>query len=271
MEDFSLKPVEYFKNITYDIEDIYSSVPLCKLKKVTDNFKKNNVDTIMQELNNNYYRSDNFITEHIGNHILFAGDSYTFGSGMNIKETWPKILYEYIQKNERCSGYFNIGVMGNNTPNAITDIFKYCRTYGNPDVIFMSLTDASKFYTYDYINNFIANAIYDKNSINVLNVLQYQYYFMLEQYCQTNKIKLITISPADIDKKLTIVVPGKEIRKFKSFLSLDKKDCEVFMKSFIEINGCDYYSKDNAHMGLAFHTYLANKMYEYSLKIKEVD
>lgn len=273
IKHISLTTEEHYKRLFYDFDNLYSKIPISKINidliKNNERFKKNNVHTILQEFNKNNYRCDNFIKKHNGKHLLFAGDSYAFGCGVSIEDTWTKIVYNKINIDEKCSGYFNLGMLANSVPNCYSDIFKYCSSYGNPDAIFVSLADTAKFYYYDKEENIVADAVYDKESYKVFSIIQYQMYLMLDQYCKSNNIKLIAVSPADIDKDLTKVVLGNEIRQFESFLELDKNESETFMTNFIKINNVNYYAKDKSHMGLAFHTYLANKMYEKYISVME--
>jgi len=272
-KQISLTTEEYFKRMVYKFDHLYSNIPFSKLDisslKNQERFINNNVDTILQEFNKNNYRCDDFVINHNGKHILFTGDSYAFGCGVSIEQTWTKIIYNEISKNEKCSGYFNLGVIGNSISNCYADIFKYCRTYGNPDIIFVSLSDTPKFYCYDKDANFITDAVYNEESYEVFSVIQYQMYLMLDQYCKTNNIKLITVSPVDVDKSLGKLVLGNEIEQFDSFIRLNKDSAEKYMKNFIKENNIEYFAKDTYHMGYAFHKYLAKKMIEKYNVIKE--
>ena len=79
------------------------------------------------------FRSDEFIKNHNGTHILFAGDCNTMGEGLLMEEVWSNIVYKKISENTKCSGYFNIGVTGSPIYTIVSNIIKYCKNFGNPD------------------------------------------------------------------------------------------------------------------------------------------
>ena len=58
------------------------------------------------------YRCDLFKKDHHKKHIVFMGDSYTAGDGLEIRDTWAYKVYDKIKRNEDVSGYFNIAFSG---------------------------------------------------------------------------------------------------------------------------------------------------------------
>ena len=100
-------------------------------------FKKTNIEIKKNEINSLNFRSDNFIKTHEGLHIVFSGCSNTWGTGLN------KIL-----KENPCSGYFNLGILGTSVASQIINLFKYFKEYGNPDIIFINFPDLLRFYGY---------------------------------------------------------------------------------------------------------------------------
>jgi hypothetical protein len=142
------------------------------------------------------FRCDEFITNHKGKHILFSGCSYTYGSGLKKEEVWAYKVYDKINKNEGASGYFNLGLGGNNIINSILNIFKYCKKFGNPDIIFINLTSESRFFDYkeDEKQYRIVshNVFHDK--YHIAKLINYNFYFILEQYCKSNNIQLFSFS-----------------------------------------------------------------------------
>ena len=116
-------------NFQINKDILFGDSPKSKITK--NNILANNkffIGTNQKELNSNGYRSDEFIDEHKFKHIIFSGCSYTWGSGLLINEVWSKKVYDLILKNEKLSGYFNLGVPGSSIINQIIDIFKYCKT-----------------------------------------------------------------------------------------------------------------------------------------------
>ena len=61
----------------------FSDIPIARNKTLSlsnwdEHFKKTNPNFYVNELNSNYFRSDDFKNDHEGLHILFSGCSYTF-------------------------------------------------------------------------------------------------------------------------------------------------------------------------------------------------
>ena len=76
-------------------------------------------------LNSDGFRSDEFSNNHDGLHIIFSGDSNTFGMGLEKEEIWSYLTYQEISKNVKTSGYFNLGSPGSSIMTCILNIFKY--------------------------------------------------------------------------------------------------------------------------------------------------
>ena len=87
------------------------------------------------------YRCDSFIKNHNGKHIIFLGDSFAAGDGLEKEDVWCYKVYQKISKIEATSGYFNLGNSGSSIGEAIDQFFKYCSIYGNPDVVFFIITE----------------------------------------------------------------------------------------------------------------------------------
>ena len=245
---------------------LYDSFPISKilfntfiLKKI----KNNNKEIKLNEINSSGYRSDEFIKTHNGHHLLFSGCSYTWGSGMLIDEVWSKRVYDMISKDKVCSGYFNLGVPGSSILNQITDIFKYCKTYGNPDVIFLNIPNMYRFYTFDLNNNSVYDGVYEEKSLDILELLNFQYYLMLDQYCKSKNIKLFCISWSIVGESKTDKF-SKNIQKFSSFYRMNVLDIANSVLLYKKNNKNDLYaelSRDNVHLGNAYHEYWAKFIY----------
>ena len=107
-----------------------------------NNLKKLGISLEQSEfysINSHGLRSDEFITNHDGKHILFAGCSNTFGLGNFLEDVWSYKVYKEIEKNEKVSGYFNIGSPGATISEISYQIFVYCKDYGYPDTVFINL------------------------------------------------------------------------------------------------------------------------------------
>ena len=136
---------------------------------------KNN---IYYKKNNYGYRCDDFIEKHDKKHILFSGCSMTVGNGLEESETWAKMLYEELNKNNEYSGYFNLAISGYSVAKIIYNLFKYFKLFENPETIFLLLPPIDR------------KDIFYKDS--VCEEMFFYNYLMLEQYCYSNKIKLIS-------------------------------------------------------------------------------
>ena len=126
------------------------------------------------------YRCDKFTNTHDGKHILFIGDSFASGDGLDLEDTWCYKLYNKISKEEKVSGYFNIGMSGSSISEAIDQFFRYSYIYGNPDVVFFVTTEFDRDLRYSNFEN--------------LESFIYRMYFYLEQYCRSSSISLYSFS-----------------------------------------------------------------------------
>jgi hypothetical protein len=255
------------KNFTLNFKDNnfnFKDFPISKVNSFeswSDDFKQKNSCTFKEELNSYNFRSDNF-KNNSKPHILFNGCSNTFGLGLYKNEMWSKIVYDKINHN---SGYFNLSVPGTGIIDQIVNFFKYFNTYGNPDVIFFNIPNLERFYTYE--NNVVINSEYDRDSLPILQLISYQYYLMLEQYCKSNNINLFSFSWSP------------ETEKFMSF---------YFKNTFYKINNKDMYEKiyqyknksnedflivarDGDHFGIGYNLYWANFIYNKYLGSNKSD
>ena len=176
---------------------------------------------------NNYYKLnlDGFRSDEFEKNtsILFAGDSFTFGAGIPINYLWSKIVADRFNVN-----HINLGVPGSSVMSSVSNIFEYCRIYGNPKVISCLFPDFYRTFRiknyhfgydkYDFdkniIKSFSEDNYYDdiqhispnlnipkfiKLPTEIQNILQpdtayylsMNYISMLEQYCNSSNIKLI--------------------------------------------------------------------------------
>lgn len=107
--------------------------------------------------NSELFRSDEFIKDHNGLHILFAGCSNTEGVGSNIEDTWSYLVYQEFTKQNKVSGYFNLGKGGYGWHKIISNCVTYINKYGAPDYLFINMP------------NILRNYIWNENE------LQYSY------------------------------------------------------------------------------------------------
>ena len=229
--------------------------------------KNTNLWVEKKEMNSLNFRSDEFIKNHDGLHIVFAGCSNTWGSGLKQNEGWAYKTYKKILQNNQCSGYFNLAVLGSNVQSQIINLFKYFKDYGNPDIIFINFPDLLRFYYYRKKEKKYYDAFYKEDSEGLLKMLSFQYYLMLDQYCKSNNIKLYSFTWIAA-KQLTpyghkiIEVPFND---FDTYYSIDSKDINEYVKKEKNTHADKLFldfARDEQHPGIAFHDYWSNFIYE---------
>ena len=267
-----------FKNYPYKTVDLYGLSPKSRLKNILDfneDWLRKNVSTFPKEINSNGYRCDDFVKDHNEKHIVFTGCSVTWGTGLEINETWSKKIYDLINKKNPCSGYFNLAIPGSSIVNQIFDLFKYFNEYGNPDCVFINMPDIFRFYSYVRDTNIINDSLYDTKSRELLKLLAFQYYFMLHKYCETNNIKLFATSwygPEGFFKVEEEEKDKKFTDQFKIFNTFYEVDLDKLLGSVFDYkikNPDDEYvefARDNEHFGIGYHQYWANFLYNKYLE-----
>jgi len=233
----------------------------------------------IKELNSSWFRCDDFKEKHDGVHVLFSGDSVTFGEGLTIEETWAHQVYSNISKKLKTSGYFNLAVPGTGTPMHIFNMFKYFKKYGNPDYIFFNMSEMHRFYDYLPDMDMFTHKIYsnammkhlndaEKDSwVNTLSLLNFNLYFMLEQYCVSNNIKLYTFSWDASESDWNYKRASNKLMQewgFKTFHNLhtdqDSKDLFLLETNEFKHNPYVKTARDNAHQGVGIHRHWANRV-----------
>lgn len=242
--------------------------------------------------NSKNFACDEFISKHSGSHIVFSGCSNTFGWEMNNTQTWAYKTYERISNEIKCSGYFNLAQPGAGIMEIVINLFRYFKLYGNPDYIFLNLPEQPR--TLNYINlefenkniNGYARRFYDSKDFENTILLNYHYYFMLNQYCDTNNIKLYSFSwhsvPIGNEDYSSIdlnTIFNKELNNveittnnifslhnFKTFYryDIDKlvEHIEVIEKTFTKDKEEFLFLKDKVHFGEGFHIAWSNFIFD---------
>jgi hypothetical protein len=216
-------------------------------------------------INSMGFRSDEFISKHNKKHILFMGCSFTWGSGLNLNQTWSYKLYKKISIDTECSGYFNLSSGGTSFNFQLLNLFKYISLYGNPDMLFINVTSLLRFYGYDFKSKTIIDATYKDKYLPIFRINMYQNYLMLEKYCKQNNIKLISFSWDEETEKF--------LKSFDTFYFMNQIEIyeNIIKKASIkkiENNSNMIIAKDNLHYGEAFHILWSNIIYKEYLKIK---
>jgi len=235
--------------------------------KWSDEMKRIHIGTKSFELNSLNFRSDEFTNSHSGKHILFSGCSYTWGAGLFLEDVWSKILYDKISKEIDCSGYFNLGLSGTSMISQTVNMFKYFKNYGNPDFIFYNMPDPLRGYVYDKQTNMFYDGFYSKESLEIITLNNYQHYYMLDQYCKSNNIKLYSFSWSDS----TVINPWNfdfiktDLQKmFDSYYEIKTDDAISFVIDNERLNKNKKFLRfamDNEHLGKLFHLYWSSFIY----------
>ena len=263
----------YHNNVLFS-KNLQSHIP--NYDEWNNELKENHISTLKSELNSLNFRSDEFVTKHSGKHILFSGCSQTWGTGLLLEELWSKKIYNFLCNDGRCSGYFNIGIYGTSIMSQVINMFKYFQTYGNPDVIFYNVPDILRSYVYDDKTKMFYDGFYSYKSEEMISLVSYQYYYMLDQYCSANNISLYSFSWVydskiknywDLDFKFPYF-----LKNFDTFYTMDTKKTLNFVFNYKEKNPKDKYvelARDDKHLGTGFNSYWAEYMYTiYLLKEK---
>lgn len=90
-------------------------------------------------LNSYGYRSDDFLKNHLGLHVLFAGCSITFGDSIPEEYSWARKVFNMLSDIYQISGYYNIGSPGSGLQEISALVEEYCDQFGVPDVLFLNL------------------------------------------------------------------------------------------------------------------------------------
>jgi len=271
-EAISRDLVGIYKENKHDLESVDRAI-LEVIRKKQD---------YIEELNSSFFRCDDFKTSHEGLHVLFSGDSVTFGEGLTIEEGWAKQVQVSIDKIQKTSGYFNLAVPGTGTPMHIFNMFKYFKKYGNPDYIFFNMSEMHRFYDYMPDVDMFTHKIYSNTNskhlddtekdawVNTLSLLNFNLYFMLEQYCASNGIKLYTfswdasVSDWNFGRCSNELMLGWGFKTFHN-VHTEQDSRELFMLETTEFKDNPYVktARDNAHQGVGIHRHWANKAVEW--------
>lgn len=232
--------------------------------KITDEFE----NTI--ELNNEGFRSDDFVKNHYAKHILFVGCSNTFGVSAKKEKTWPFLVFNEIKKQEKVGGYYNLSHIGARISENISNIFIYCKKYGKPNVIFFLMPTAGReLFVMDKnykLNNIDPDEIIIKKHF-AINTIK-NYYLMLEEYCKSNNIILISTTWDLGDYSMSTNTIFKE---FDTFFENETINHKPHMLLYTEKNNDDLFSlkaKDGSHFGNAMMYSFSQIFYN---RYKEID
>lgn len=233
------------------------------------------------EIGNNSlgFRCDEFVEkgEHDGKHILFSGCSVSWGDGLNKEEAWPWMVYQELSKSEKTSGYFSLAFPGTSIAQQIFWMFRYFKKYGNPDIIFFLMPNLGRIVSIDSEKlldpvHGMASSIMAKSdddeypgSLKMSGYLNFEAYLMLEQYCISNGITLVSSSWSHSESD---GAPGNTTEtfgdNFESFFKMSHGKVELkFLKEYMEANpDSQLLARDRSHPGTAKQAWNASQMLE---------
>jgi hypothetical protein len=212
-------------------------------------------------LNSLGLRSDEFITKHDGLHVLFAGCSITAGEGIPVEYTWPNLVHQYISKNEKTSGYFNVAKPGATMIDIITQIRQYINLYGKPDVLFFNIPDFEREHKIIYK---------DKDTSEIMSEilklqLGYGVYELFSRYCDANGIKLFSFTWDHPDETIWDY-PFNPIMDFSNLYMYAARDRDEYFFKYHDVDmpypEYRYTAFDGAHPGFAAHAFYADFIYK---------
>ncbi len=219
--------------------------------------KNKDLEYITYKLNNCGHRCDDFKNQHEGKHILFAGDSFTFGEGLGYQENWSGKLYNKIKNRYDCDGYYTLGFQNGVISHIIHNIFRYCESFGDPEFIFCFFPDAVRKISLGNEGRFEIN--YKFNDIESAEGLSRAYHniYFLEKYCNIKNIKLIWSSWHSGDSVFYNKLP------LKNFIYIKEEDILISANNNNEKNHPLYkIARDSAHPGLKYSDGLSNIFYK---------
>lgn len=306
-------PNDIFKNFHPDdlikLESCFEDLVLKKLdlswfanRKDKKYYKMNsekhvdvNDKSVEYNLNEDYFRSDNFKKEHDGLHILFSGCSESEGVGANIEYAWTHILYKKISENIECSGFFNLSRSGWGWSKIVTNALIYFQKYGYPDAYFILLPNHQR------SHKFFKEGIKNDDGV-IYGNWQYQQEYLVKDYeaavkdysifrnereekeykenfikfltswnlfvyiCKINNVKLIFSTWDEIDAENL-----NNLNLFDTFIDMNIRknlDTEYMLNYYNKYPKTKYdIRKRDGHSGYLEHHFWADQFYK---KYKEV-
>lgn len=230
-------------------------------------------DQISYKLNNHGHRSDDFKKlDSEQTNVLFAGCSTTFGEGIKQEHRWSDRLHEELKKY-----YTNLGDLqvlsypGFGAETIVTNIFKYCKNFGLPKIIFLLIPDFLRSIGFDQNNknHFIPNIKMDyANNILKENTSSEEMYGLfinnlrvLDIFCEINKIKLFI---GTWDSSTDSLLKKSYINSYTSLVSDYNETFNQlkFLKLYDGLSNYDkkfaYDSRDGHHPGILVHQYICD-------------
>jgi hypothetical protein len=225
-----------------------------KAKIIDDN-------SISYKYNNYGFRSDDFENNLIKD-SLFAGCCVTHGDALPYDKVWSKIFYDKQLKYDGYSKYHNISRSGGSIETIVFDTLQYCKTFGNPENIFLLFPHFHRHMTCKnhiegkrfFVQKTLENDDLKDGTLEDL-VIKHMYFIkIIEDYCQKNNINLFYSS---WHKETDYILNELSSNRGHIFLNYDSKNVlESKKKLMFEQYG--RRARDGFHFGIAFHEYVAD-------------
>lgn len=266
-----------YSESSYNIRpSIYSHKPneTFYLTTTEENLEIEKDDQISYKLNNFGHRSDDFVKlDSLKTNILFAGCSTTFGEGIKQKHRWTDRLYEELKNYHENLGNLNVlSYPGFGAETIIPNIFKYCKNFGLPQIIFILIPDIPRGLGFDEhrTDHFIPNIKVDYKNKKLKDDLSAEEMYgafinilrMLDIFCEINNIKLF-IGTWDTDTDL--ILQKSNLNSFVSVVSNFNEELASikFFRLYDNLNKYDqklaYDSRDGFHPGVLVHEYISDE------------
>lgn len=215
---------------------------------------------VIYKYNKNWFRCDNFIKNHKGLHILYAGCSNTEGVGSNIEDTWSHMLHVKLSNFNDISGYFNLAKGGYGLHKILNNFIFYIKQYGKPDYFFLLMPNVLRGWKWEndmwiYRQNVpygsdpnkLKEQVIDhkKELPNWLTLMN-----ALEAICYTNNIKFLWTT---WDNNETINIVKSELF-IDSFFALPQRTESIIeeYRPGLKVNKGDITARDG-HPGKVIH------------------
>jgi hypothetical protein len=120
---------------------------------------------ITYTFNNLGYRSDDFSKEAASDNFLFAGCSFTFGTGVPYENSWGYELNKQLNGNH----FYNISEAGRNAQVIVNEIYQYIKLFGKPKKVFAMFPNMDRDYSISFNNDDLYGLHYKIEPVGLLN------------------------------------------------------------------------------------------------------
>jgi len=257
-------------------------------------FDKSKVDVNTEYYYNNFgFRDNDWIDS---SDILAVGCSHTFGSGIPIEGSWTNILQNKMDQNVR-----NLSRPGASIQELVYQIFAYFEVFGNPKTIICLFPDPFRMlvgtkknlaivkdlnndepYMHAYLEKYTNLKISERKKhlkmpFDYEQIIPMEFALlnstrsihMLEQYCNSNNIKLMWSSWYRMfsnvmkeldDNSFKNFFYNKEFFPDSSYSNCHQEYEEMFTKYFNNAQDVEY--GPGTHPGVHWHSHVADAFYE---------